>query len=179
MRGCRTLCVLALFTVLTSAVVPTQSPRSEYELKAVFLFHFTQFIEWPDSAFSSPHEPLVIGILGSNPFRSYLDEIVKNEVVKGHPLVIRPYRDIQEIRKCHILFISASENQKIEEYIKYLKGRSVLTVSDLPGFVNRGGMIRFIREGNKVRFIVNPEAARTAGLNISSKLLNLAVIKTP
>lgn len=167
------------FIFLVSVVALPQSPKSEYELKAVFLFHFTQFIEWPDSAFRNDDEPFVIGVLGSNPFRSYLDEIVKGEVVKGHPLVIRNYKDVREASECHILFIGAGEARKMQDHLKYLKGRNILTVSDIPDFVTHGGMIRFIREGNKVRFIINPEAAKAAGLNISSKLLNLAVIKTP
>lgn len=148
-------------------------------MKAAFLFNFAQFVEWPTNAFSNPQTPLVIGIIGDDPFGATLDEIVRGENVNGHPLVIQRFRQVEEIKTCHILFINSSEKNRAMEIIGQLKGRSVLTVGDTEGFATNGGMIRFVTEKNKIRFRVNLEAAKAANLTISSKLLKAAGIVVP
>jgi YfiR/HmsC-like len=144
---------------------------SEFEIKAVFLFNFAQFVDWPSDAFSSPTSPLVIGVLGNDPFGSSLDEAVRGERVNDRPIVIMRYARVEDIAKCHILFVSESEAGQLERDLSRLKGRSILTVSDIEGFSHRGGMIRFLMVRNKVRLRINNDTARAAGLRISSKLL--------
>jgi YfiR/HmsC-like len=157
--------------------VAAQSPAApEYRLKAVFLFNFAQFVEWPASAFPEPDSPLVIGVLGEDPFGAYLDETVRGETVNDRPLTVRRYRQVEEIGGCHILFVSRSEQGRLGEILDSLKGRSVLTVSDANGFASRGGMIGFVTEENRIRLRVNLEVARAANLTISSKLLRPAQI---
>ncbi len=151
----------------------------EYQVKAVFLFNFSQFVEWPTNAFPEPQTPLVIGVLGEDPFGSYLEEAVRGEVVNQHPLVIKHYRRAEDIKDCHILFISQSETSRLGRIFESLKGRSILTVGDAEGFVQQGGMIRFITDKNKIRLRINPEAAKAASLTISSKLLRPAEIVAP
>lgn len=151
----------------------------EYEVKAAFLNDFAQFVEWPADAFADVQSPIVIGILGDDPFGDSLREIVRDENVDNRPLIIKRYQRVQDVKACQILFISQSENKRLEEILSGLKDRSILTVGDFDGFAKRGGMIRFVTEKNKIRFRINVEAAKTAHLTISSKLLRLAEIVTP
>jgi len=156
-----------------------QTPSREYQLKSVFLFNFTQFVEWPKESFSTDEAPLVIGVLGDSPFGSFLDEVVAGEKVNGHPVIIRYCKTIDEITSCHILFISNTSSNIEDQALAVLKGRSTLTVSDTPGFLNDGGMVRFFTRDNKVKLQINHESSKAANLTISSKLLKLAEIFTP
>jgi hypothetical protein len=164
------------------AVMPpalAQSPQlREYQVKAVFLFNFAQFVDWPSSAFPDRQTPLVIGVLGKDPFEGSLEEAVRGETINARPLEIRRFKSVEEVRDCHVLFISNSESAHLERILGALKGRNILTVSDVDGFAERGGMIRFVTEKNKVRFRINLDSAKAAGLTISSKLLRPAEIVT-
>jgi hypothetical protein len=171
--------LLPLMTWALAALTPpgnTLAQSPEYQLKAVFLFNFAQFVEWPASAFPEPETPLGICILGEDPFGGYLDETVRGETVANHPLVVRRYRRVNEIKGCHILFVSRQEQGHVAEILDSLKGRSVLTVSDAQGFASRGGMIRFVTDHNRIRLRINLDAARAANLTLSSKLLRPAQI---
>jgi hypothetical protein len=152
---------------------------TEYQIKAAFLFNFTQFVEWPANAFPEPETPLIIGILGEDPFGNYLEETVTGEKVNGHPLVIQHYKNIGEVKTCHILFINRAETNKPEQAVINLKGKFILTVSDGNNFIKQGGMISFITRDNKIQIQINPEAAKEANLIISSKLLRLAETFNP
>lgn len=153
-------------------------PANEYQIKAVFLFNFAQFVDWPPRAFVEPDAPLVIGVLGDDPFGPYLDETVKGEKINGRSLVVRRYRRVEEIAVCHVLFISRSESPRLGEIIGQLKGRNILTVGDAEDFSRRAGMIRFVTANNKIRLHINVESARAAEIAISSKLLRPALIVT-
>jgi len=155
---------------------PAQTaPTKEFQVKAVFLFNFTQFVEWPTNAFPEAQAPMVIGVLGEDPFGPFLDETVRGETVNGHPLVIQRYHDVGEIKQCHILFISRSESNRLEEILTSLKGRNILTVADFDGFARQGGIVRFITD-KKIHLRINLDAAKAANLTISSKLLRPAEI---
>jgi hypothetical protein len=146
----------------------------EYELKAAFLYNFARFVDWPPEAFPSADTPLVIGILGADPFGAALDTLIRNEMVKSRKLVARRYHQIEDVGICHILFISASETARFEQILAALKGKPILTVGDSPSFAFRGGMIRLLTDKNKIRLRINMEAAKAANLTISSKLLRAA-----
>lgn len=155
-------------------VLPVQSaPASEYQVKAAFLFNFAQFVEWPASAFPQSQTPLVIGVLGQDPFGSFLDETVRGERVNNRALTIRRYRRVEEIQTCHVLFISRSETDRLDQILGSLKYRKILTVADIDSAAGSGVMIRFVTQQNKIRLRINSEAARAASLTISSKLLRL------
>jgi hypothetical protein len=154
------------------------SAAGEYQVKAVFLYNFAQFVEWPARAFAARNSPLVIGVLGEDPFGSYLDELVKGETVAGRPIVVRRYREPAEIGECHILFVSDSESGRMPQIVAALQARSILTVSDAENFTRAGGMVRFVTESGKLRMRINHEAARESGLIISSKILRPATIVT-
>lgn len=154
-------------------------PDRHYQVKAAFLFNFTQFVEWPVTTFQHAEEPLVIAVIGQDPFGTYLDEVVAGESMQGHPMVVRRLNPEDEIEDCHILYINLPDREKTEEVLEKVKGRSILTVSDMPDFLKSGGMIRFVTVNNKIQFQINPAASIAADLTISSKLLNLAEIFSP
>lgn len=172
------LSVLALSCAVNHAATAESAPFSEYQLKAVFLYNFAHFVEWPAGTFPEPKTPLVIGVLGHDPFGSALDDVVAGEKVNEHPLSVRRFRRVEEVDGCHVLFISQSEKDRLGEIFERLKGRSILVVGESDGFATRGGMIRFLTERNRVRLRINLEATKAAGLTLSSKLLRPAEIVT-
>jgi YfiR/HmsC-like len=175
-------CAVGLAAAAAAGRAPAQAPGQtaaappEYQVKAVFLFHFAQFVTWPGRAFTDSAAPLVIGILGDDPFGPYLDEAVRGEAVEGHPLTVRRFSRLEEIAGCHILFVPRGEMGRLREVLQTLQGHSVLTVSDAEGFTSGGGMIRFLTDRSRIRLRINLEAARSADLTLSSKLLRPAEI---
>ena len=168
--------VCALLFSAGAGIAAESAASKEYQLKAVFLFNFAQFVEWPSKAFPEAGSHLVIGVLGEDPFGACLDETVRGEKVNNRPLAVQRYRRVEEIGNCHVLFIAGSEADRLEQILTSLKGRNLLTVGDVEGFANRGVMIRFATEKNKTRLKINLEAAKAANLTISSKLLKPAEI---
>ncbi|TAK92750.1 MAG: YfiR family protein [Verrucomicrobia bacterium] len=169
--------IAAALLVAGESPAPAQkAPTPEYQLKAVFLFNFAEFVEWPTNAFAGADSPLVIGVLGADPFGPQLDATVRDEKINGRSLQVQRYRRVEDIGACHILFISRSESPRLEPILASLKGRSILTVSDVDNFASRGGMIRFVTDKNKIRLRINLEVAKAANLTISSKLLRPAEI---
>jgi hypothetical protein len=155
------------------------APSKEFQIKSVFLFNFAQFVAWPPEAFSGPQSPLLIGVLGEDPFGRALDDVVTGEAIMRRQLVVERFHRVEDIKSCHILFISTSEAEKFEQIFAALRGRPILTVGDAEGFSARGGMIRFRTDHNRIRLGVNVDAAQAAGLTISSKLLRAAEIVAP
>jgi hypothetical protein len=150
----------------------------EHKIKAAFLFNFAQFTEWPEGTLGSRESQLIIGILGKDPFDSSIDEIVAGEQISGRSLSVQRFKDIEEVN-AHILFINIDESKELKKVMTALSGRSILTVSDESNFIRQGGMIRFVKVNNKIRFQINPEEVKKANLKISSKVLRLAEIIIP
>lgn len=168
---CAALCLTAFPRRACAAEAPT-----EYQVKAVFVYNFSRFVEWPPQTFTAPNVPFVIGILGTDPFGGRLDEAVRGEQIDQHPLLIRRYRSVDEVRDCQILYIDRSAGPDLGQILAALDHRSTLTVSDVDGSSQRGVMIQFTNENNRIRLRINVESARAAGLTISSKLLRPAEI---
>jgi hypothetical protein len=156
----------------------SKSGFSEYQVKAVFLFNFVQFVDWPADALPTAESPLVIGVLGDDPFGAFLDEAVVGEKINQHPLIVRRFQRVDEIDAVHVLFVSRSEQSHLKQIFSALKGRSILLVGEPEGFAVQGGTIRFVTENNKVRMRINLNAAKNSRLVISSKLLRAAEIVT-
>lgn len=158
---------------------PGRAEPTAEQVEAVFLFYFSQFVDWPPSAFADERSPIVIGVLGDDPFGGALDQAVAGERVNGRPVVVRRLRSIAEATGCHILYISSSEAPQLQQILSALRGHNVLTVSDLDHFAQSGGMIRFVLADQHVRLLVNARAAQAAGLKLSSKLLRAAAPAGP
>ena len=154
----------------------TQStPPTEYEIKAGLLFNFAKFIEWPEDAFKDDKSPFSIGILGQDPFGTALVQVTKAQEINGREVCIR--RTSGHL-SCQMLFVSATENKNSSLVLESTYGKPVVTISELKGFAEQGGMIEFYLEDNMVRFAINVDAAERAGLVISPELLKLARIVT-
>jgi hypothetical protein len=175
----RRLAACAAFLVWMSGNSTVCALPAEYQVKALFLFNFTRFVEWPKSAFPEPRSPLIIGVLGKDPFGSNLDDVVRGEAKDGRPLLVRRFRRVEEVGDCHILFVSTSEADRLPQTFEALKGRSILTVSDDADFARRGGMIHLMNNQNHIQLRINLAAAEAAGLTLSSNLLRPAeVVRT-
>jgi hypothetical protein len=167
--------LLAIGLLAHGSHAATTGP-TEDQVKAVFVFNFTHFVEWPTQSFAEPTQPLVIGVLGSDALAAQLSDAVRGERIDQHPLEVRRVRDLDEIGDCQILFIHRSRSAQLNQVLGAVGERGTLTVSDLDGGARRGVMIQFATESNRIRLLINLEAARAAGLTLSSKLLRPAEI---
>ncbi len=169
--------LIILAGLLLSAAFPAQAAdreAAEYEVKAAYVYNFAKFVEWPPESFSRDDVPLTICILGGDPFGSAMNAI-KRKTVGSRKVAVKQVSDVQEAKGCHVLFVSASEEDRLQQTLDSLGHAGVLTISDMRKFAQTGGMINFIIRDDKVRFAINAGAARRAGLKISSQLLSLAV----
>jgi hypothetical protein len=167
--------LIMILSISTGFAPPQKLATEEYQLKAIFLFNFAQFVEWPAEVFQEPDSPIVIGILGKDPFGVFLQETVEGEQVNGHPLVIEHYDNVNDIKNCHILFINQSTT-RLDDVLKELEGKDILTVSDGNNFTKLGGMIRFKNDSKKIKLQINLTAVKGSDITISSKLLRLSEI---
>ncbi len=146
-------------------------PRvEEYRLKAAVLYNLAKFVDWPDEAFSDPGAPLVVCVLGGDPFGPALDDTLKGHMVGGHPAVVRRIADLAP--GCHVLFVS--DVKQLPAVVDRVHDTSVLTVGETAGFVEQGGMIGLTTDNDRVRFDVNLAAAERAHLKISARVMALA-----
>lgn len=157
----------------------------EYEIKAAYLYNFGLYIEWPKNAFPGD-DKFVIGVLGPNPFGGSLDAIAAKKTIQGKKIVVRKFASIKDYQPCHILFISGEADAQADEKtaeerakaaLEKTKGSPVLLVADTMGLAQKGVMMNFVIEENKINIEVNLDAAKRAGLKISSKLLGLSIIR--
>lgn len=165
-------------SIIGFAASPSSTASREYQLKAAFLLRFCQFVEWPESAFEGPNSPLVIAVLGPNPFGDSL-EAIRGQSVNKRKITVEHYTRVDEIRRCHVLFVNAADRSQLEQMLNALGSQSILTVGDLPAFAENGGIIGLYTAQERIRYKINLKAARAARLEISSKLLRLGeVVKT-
>jgi hypothetical protein len=173
-------CVLLLFAGWLAVGAGTAraegATSKEYQIKAACLLNFARFIQWPAAAFTEPAAPVVVGVLGDDPFGDALEQTFRDESVDGRPFVIRRSRQVEDLKNCHMLFVSRSERDRVPGILAALGTARVVTVSEIDGFASRGGTLNFYVESGKVRFEINADAAGQKGLVISSQLLKRAKI---
>ena len=172
--------LVGMILVWTVAAAPLNSyaqhpPSREFQIKAAFLYNFTKFIEWPAETFPDGEVPITICTLGESPVGVAL-QYVKDKSVKGRALITKRLQSVRELHPCHLLFVSSTEKERLSEILEVLKDSSVLTVGEIEGFTQSGGIINFAIRKNRIRFEINADAAMQAGLKISSKLLKLATV---
>lgn len=175
MKASLTAAAGALWFALTCLAPPPLAAEAtgEYEVKAAFVYNFTKFVEWPESAFPGPDAPLSICVIGEDPFGGALDSL-RAKTVKNRKVAVKRAGTAEEARGCHVLFIGPMQEDRADRILSSLKGAPVLLTGDVDRFVRRGGMIGFFMERHKVVFEINENAAKNAGLRISSQLLKLA-----
>lgn len=168
--------VLAVFFMVagfSSAPAEEDPTTGEYEVKAAFLYNFAKFIEWPAGSFADDRSPLTICVLGDAPFGKGFDAI-RSKTISNRSVSIRKIADGAAAGGCHLLFISASEQDHLDALLGSLGAHSIVTVSDITKFAPAGGMIAFVTVENKIRFEINIRSAKRAGITIGSQLLKLA-----
>jgi hypothetical protein len=163
---------VALALALTGLAGMARADGLETAIKATYLYKFAPFVEWPDSAFAGPTSPFALCIVGADPFGSVLDRAVQGQHVGERPIVVRRLDTAQRAVGCQVVYLAGSPGQSVAEALKALRGAPVLTVADGRA---AGAMINFELRDQRVRFEIDDAAAADAGLNISSKLLSLAV----
>jgi hypothetical protein len=156
---------------------PVYDPAPEYDVKANMLLHFTRYVKWPAETFSGPDSPVVIGILGHDPFGDIIDETVAGRTSDGRPVKISRFRSINDVKDCHLLFISYYERRRQKTYLSRLAGQPVLTVGESDGFLEAGGGINLLIVKDRVKFEVNRRDTLKVGIRVSSRMLQLAVNK--
>ena len=174
--------VLTLVIVLLAVWPACGQPQStiEQQVKGAFLTKFPLFIDWPAGTFASASSPIVIGILGKNPFGDGFEQEVGRQKARDRSFQLKLLRGLDGLKECHILYIHPEQDGRLAEVLARLGHAPVLIAGDAASFVERGGMINFIKREGKVRFQVNLEAVRAAGLRIDARLLQVSeVIKPP
>jgi len=173
MAVCQIALLLAAF--LSATAILSGQGQGEYSVKAAFLLNFARYTDWPPSAFVNSTSPLVLCVIGADPFGAALD-VIDGKSVRGRPLRIERHGLGGALRSCHLAFISDSERPGIDALLKTADAASTLTISDIDRFARRGGIIGLFVEGDRVRFEVNVRAAERARLKLSSNLLKLATL---
>jgi len=164
---------IAAWAVLTEGTSVAQSAHRESDVKAAYLLNFGRFTSWPPGAADAGG--FVICVLGRDEVGRALDTAVAGETIAGKPVVFRAIDKSEDAAACRVLFISGKDNRRLKQILGDIDGVPTLTVSDMAGFVDQGGMIQFVPESNRVRFSVNVAAAERVGLAFSSELLRVAV----
>ena len=157
-------------------LAPLARAESEYDVKAAYLFNFTSLVKWPASAFTSPQAPLVIGVVGRDPFSGGLDGALRGQKAGGHPIEVRHVGagDSGALQRCHLVYVTASE--RVADVARVVQGRPVLVVGEVENAARSGGVIGFVKREQKIKIEINNEAARQLRLSISSDLLGIAKI---
>ena len=171
--------VLASGTAGVLAAESGQAPMQtmeEYRLKAAFLVSFAGFVEWPADVVKNSRDAIEVCVLGENPFGSALDQAVNGKAIQEHKLTTRRIADVKQAAGCQILFVSSSEGKHLRAILKEPQLKGVLTVGDTDNFTSEGGVINLLLESDRIRILINVDAAEQGRLRISSKLLSLARI---
>jgi hypothetical protein len=177
----RNILITLISVVFCILILPLSAKQAnsgdlDAEVKAAYIYNFTKFINWPQEENLSATTPIRICVFGNDPIGDTLKDLSSREA-KGHPLKVEKYTsNVSSIPRCHVLFISRSEEQQLPLILKHLSGSNVLTTSDIPRFSRKGGMIGFVTEGGRVKIEINLRTSQQAGLKISAKLLEVSRI---
>jgi hypothetical protein len=170
------LVACGLFLSAAAKALSQNEEDAEYSVKLGFLYNFTKFVEWPPDSFRDSGAPLVICIIGHDPFRQDLVAELRTRKVGDHPVEVRSQTPNDKLSVCHIVFVPVTEKKQCDRILRGLQGSRTLTVGETEGFAVLGGMINLVIEENKVRFEINRLAADRAGLKIGARLLSIAKI---
>jgi hypothetical protein len=170
--------ILTAVVTVVSFALPCRAgaPTREYQVKAAFIFNFTQFVEWPDNAFSSSDAPFVVAVMRRDPFDGSLEEAMDGKSVGRHPIVIKHFDNPEDIGACQLLFVPSERDDALSSIFGKVGKNPVLTVGETDSFMASGGHFRFYIDGNRIRFEIDPDTVEGVGLKVSAKLLKLARI---
>lgn len=175
-RKCWAVVLTLVAAILGWLAPPASAQYSESQVKAAFVLNFAQFSKWPPKALADGDVPFIIGIIGDDSLGSALDKACQGQTISGHKISIKRSRRLEDLKTCHLVFVSKSETGRLGEIFSSLQGASVLTVGETEHFARQSGAIGFVMDGEKVRFEINPGAARRAGIDFNPRLLKLGKI---
>jgi hypothetical protein len=167
--------LLSLVAILLQIANARADAAAEYGVKAGFVYNFTKFIEWPPTAFATSTDPLQLCVIGDRPLDGKL-QLLDQRRTQDRDIVIALNPPMRDWPSCHILYLGGGEASWLKRVLRTLNGVPVLTVSDMPGFAQQGGIIELYIEDSRVQFAINLNAARRVALKLSSQLLRLAKI---
>jgi hypothetical protein len=170
----RTLVVAAMAVACLHPRPAAAQETLEYQVKAAFLYNFTKFVGWPRDLFAAPDSPIVLCVVGRNPFGGSLYDMLRDRTAQGRGLTLRIDDEVGDVGDCNVVFVPRSEDAAVAQILQKTVGRAVLTVGESQAFAEAGGMIRLLLEDKKVRFDVNVAQATEERLKVSSQLLKLA-----
>jgi YfiR/HmsC-like len=168
------MCLGGVLLALPQVLRAQESSPDEYRVKLAFLYNFTKFVDWPDGSFRSEQTPLVICVVGTDPFGKALEDELSTRTSGSHPIAVARLAFSGDLSPCHVLFIRAEERKHLAAIFSRLKGRNILTVGETPGFLESGGQVNFVFVDKSLHFEINLAATRQTQLKFSSKLLALA-----
>jgi len=168
------LLLVLLLYLLAPIAVQAQSKTAEYQLKAAFIFHFAQLVDWPPEVSGSTERPLIFCVADDNALNGLLEDTVRGKQIASHPLQVRHLLEKDNPRTCDLLFIVGHDKQRAAALLRAVNNAPILTVGESEDFISQGGMIGFCLQENKIRFDINLPAAKRSNLKISSRLLLLA-----
>lgn len=179
-RGVLLLAAWGLISAAPPLVRAQSEENAQYPIKLAFLYQFAQFVQWPSEAFPQDHTPFVVCVVGEDPFDPDHEQDLRSRTIDKHPVVIKGVKRGANLRACHMVFVTAPESRQVARIVNSLKGSSVLTIGETKGFAERGGIINFTIEENKLHFEINLDATKRTPLRISSKVLALArIVRDP
>ncbi len=165
---------LAALAMLAVPAMPAPAQEAnEYLVKAAFVYNFAKFTTWPAGAFADPAAPVSLCVVGKHDFGGAFDS-VQGKSVGGRTVVVKYLAKLNDKDDCQVVFIAGSEKSRLPRLVKASQSLHALTISEIDDFIDSGGMIRLMRDDDRIGFEINPKAAEDAGLKFSSKLLNLA-----
>jgi hypothetical protein len=165
--------IVLTVTIGAGLILATAQAPSEYQLKAALIYNFAKFVEWPSTG--GTDEPIVIGILGDDPFGQDFEAVTNGKTANGKRVILKRFPNLQSLTPCHILFIG-NDQKPILGKVLVAAGSNVLTVGEMDRFAENGGMIHMKLIAGKVRFVITNAAAERAGIRISAKLLSIAQV---
>jgi hypothetical protein len=166
--------LIALFVIVSLDRSAFAQSEIEFKVKAAFLFNFAKFTEWPTAKLGTA-DSFVIGCFSDPEFMEVLETTVAGKTMGSRPIVVKRVTVADDLRACHMLFVGRTNNDNAAALLARAKEMHVLTVGEIDGFTNRGGMIGFVPADGSVKFTINQQQAERAGLKLSSKLVGLAV----
>lgn len=179
--GCRLLLAVCLLNIGihasgagNAASSSADTAVTEYQVKALYLYYFAKFVDWPQASFAAKNTPITVAILGDDAFAALVEQIAKNKTAQERPIAIRRLKWPADVRGCHILFISTYERRRLAQLSGTLQSNPILTVTETEEGLQDKGIMNLIMEGGKIQFEADMAAAEKAQLRISSKLLRMA-----
>lgn len=174
--GCLALLIAGISLAADEAEPGDGAAHSEDEIESAMLYNFTKFVEWPEGALGASGNSVVVGVWGADPMAPVLAAALRNRTIYGHPVVVRRLDSLAEAKSCAVLMVGSWDRKEIARIVGSVAHSAVLTIGERAQFARLGGVIAFIRDGSRVRFEINLDAAERAHLQVSSKLLRLAAV---